>query len=119
MLFPWTGASPWRTRESDWVQAFDAVHDELLRGARLDFLQVPFFPRASSGPDVMVQGNLDPAVLLGPEEYIRKAVRECCREAGPSGHILNLGHGVMQGTPEESVATFCQTAREFLYEKEF
>lgn len=33
-------------------------------------------------------------------------------QAGPKKHILNVGHGVLQGTPEESVALFCDLARE-------
>ncbi len=33
------------------------------------------------------------------------------QQAGPRGHILNVGHGVVQGTPEENVALFCDLAR--------
>jgi len=57
------------------------------------------------GPDVPVSGNLDPTVLFGSKEQIEQAVRECIDKAGGPGncHLLNLGHGVMQGTPEESV----------------
>lgn len=32
-------------------------------------------------------------------------------KAGPSGHILNVGHGVIQGTPEAAVGVFCEAAR--------
>jgi uroporphyrinogen-III decarboxylase len=31
--------------------------------------------------------------------------------AGPRGHILNVGHGVVQGTPESAVGVFCEAAR--------
>lgn len=31
--------------------------------------------------------------------------------AGSRGHILNLGHGVLVGTPEEAVAHFFDVAR--------
>ena len=58
-----------------------------------------------------VQGNVDPAVLFAPEAAIRSAVAECCRKAGPKGHILNLGHGVLVGTPEDGVAAFFDAAR--------
>ncbi len=68
--------------------------------------------RQTLGRDIKVQGNVDPMVLFGPEEAIRKAVKECCQKAGPQCHILNVGHGVIQKTPEESVALFCQLARE-------
>lgn len=33
-------------------------------------------------------------------------------QAGPKEHILNVGHGVAQGTPEENVALFCELARQ-------
>ena len=56
------------------------------------------------GPDVPVSGNLDPTVLFGTKEQVEQAVRDCIDKAGgPGKHLLNLGHGVMQGTPEEAV----------------
>lgn len=56
------------------------------------------------GPDVPVSGNLDPRILFGSKEQIEQAVRDCIDKAGgPGMHLLNLGHGVMQGTPEEAV----------------
>ena len=36
----------------------------------------------------------------------------CLQEGGPSKHILNVGHGVPQGTPVENVALFCEIARQ-------
>ena len=59
-----------------------------------------------------VQGNVDPMVLFAPEQQIRETVQHCLEAAGSRGHILNVGHGVAQGTPEESVGLFCQLARE-------
>ena len=37
-----------------------------------------------------------------------------CRAGGP-GHILNLGHGVIQETPEEAVGIFVDEAKKFKY----
>lgn len=59
--------------------------------------------RCRLGKHVPVQGNVDPSVLFGPLSAIEDAVNDCIAKAGPSGHILNLGHGVMVGTPEENV----------------
>jgi uroporphyrinogen decarboxylase len=56
--------------------------------------------------DMPISGNLDPSILkFGTKQQIEQAVRECIDSAGGPGnrHILNLGHGVMQGTPEENV----------------
>jgi uroporphyrinogen decarboxylase len=56
------------------------------------------------GPDIAISGNLDPTILFGTKEQIEEAVRDCIDKAGgPGKHLLNLGHGVMQGTPEEAV----------------
>ena len=46
-----------------------------------------------------VQGNLEPAVLLGPWDRAERAARDVLRRAdGRPGHIFNLGHGVLPGT---------------------
>lgn len=51
-----------------------------------------------------VQGNLDPAVLLAPKGVIRREVQRIMEEnGGKSGHIFNLGHGIVPETPEENV----------------
>ena len=56
------------------------------------------------GYDVAVQGNLDPAVLLGPPEIIRREVERILRSVqGRPGHIFNLGHGILPFTPVENV----------------
>jgi len=58
------------------------------------------------GFDVAIQGNLDPAACLGPWETVEaKALAVLRRAAGRPGHIFNLGHGVLPGTP---VATLQQ-----------
>lgn len=59
----------------------------------------------------MVSGNVDPTVLLGPSAGIVEAVDSCIAKAGGSGHILNLGHGVIKETPEEAVKLFVDTAK--------
>jgi uroporphyrinogen decarboxylase len=51
------------------------------------------------GHDRGVQGNLDPAVLLGPWERIEAAALDVLHRAGERpGHIFNLGHGVLPDT---------------------
>ncbi len=53
-----------------------------------------------------LQGNVDPCILLGPEEGIRAAVRETIEKTGGVGHILNLGHGILPSTPVEHARAF-------------
>jgi len=51
-----------------------------------------------------IQGNLDPAVLLGPRESIERAVEKILGQwNGRPGYIFNLGHGVLPQTPFENV----------------
>ncbi|MFQ5950942.1 MAG: uroporphyrinogen decarboxylase [Candidatus Geothermarchaeales archaeon] len=57
------------------------------------------------GEDVAIQGNLEPAVLLGDREIVEKRAEDVLRRAsGRPGHIFNLGHGVLPDTPPERVA---------------
>lgn len=60
----------------------------------------------------VLQGNVDPMILFGPEHSISEAVSRCIADAGGRKHILNVGHGVIQGTPEWAVELFCRLARE-------
>jgi uroporphyrinogen decarboxylase len=89
---------------------------------------------ASAGPDIVsldwrvpldagwsvvghergVQGNLDPAVLLGPAELVRERARDVLRRAGGrAGHIFNLGHGVHPSTPLENLQLLVETVHEW------
>ncbi len=58
------------------------------------------------GSRVALQGNVDPCVLLGPEEGIRASVREAIEKTGGVGHILNLGHGILPTTPVKNARAF-------------
>ena len=54
------------------------------------------------GHDRAIQGNLDPAALLGPWEVVERKARDVLARAGDrDGHVFNLGHGVLPGTPVE------------------
>ena len=67
------------------------------------------------GPDMPISGNIDPTILFGSKEQIEQAVRDCIDKAGGPGnrHLLNLGHGVMQGTPEEAVGWLIDEAKRY------
>ena len=60
-----------------------------------------------------VQGNLDPAVLLGPWERIEAAARDVLARAnGRPGHIFNLGHGVLPRTDPDTISRLAALVRE-------
>jgi uroporphyrinogen decarboxylase len=53
---------------------------------------------------VAVQGNLDPITLFAPQDVLATRVDEILKQAaGRPGHIFNLGHGIVPGTPVENV----------------
>lgn len=63
--------------------------------------------RKRTNDRVALQGNLDPMVLFGSEQAIRTEVRRIIDDFGPvgqGGHVFNLGHGINQFTPPESVS---------------
>ncbi|MBI5516869.1 MAG: uroporphyrinogen decarboxylase [Deltaproteobacteria bacterium] len=57
------------------------------------------------GDGVGIQGNLDPTTLFAPRALLEERVRDVLREAGNrDGHVFNLGHGILPGTPVDNVA---------------
>ncbi|KAL9332668.1 hypothetical protein ACSQ67_002278 [Phaseolus vulgaris] len=71
--------------------------------------------RRRLGPNIAVQGNVDPGVLFGSKEFITDRINDTVRKAGRGKHILNLGHGIKVGTPEENVAHFFEVAKSVRY----
>jgi uroporphyrinogen decarboxylase len=57
-----------------------------------------------AGDGVAVQGNLDPTLLFAPRERLLSRVDDVLRRAaGRPGHVFNLGHGILPGTPTDAV----------------
>lgn len=73
--------------------------------------------RALVGDRVALQGNLDPAVLMAGPEQVRAEVEKALGSYGtPSnghGHVFNLGHGISQFTPPESVTAMVEAVHSF------
>ena len=60
--------------------------------------------RARIGERVALQGNLDPNVLFAPAETVQRETEKVLASFGHgSGHVFNLGHGISQFTPPETV----------------
>ncbi|GCE09619.1 uroporphyrinogen decarboxylase [Dictyobacter aurantiacus] len=65
-------------------------------------------------PETAVQGNLDPVTLLAPWPEIEKRTREILdRVKGRPGHIFNLGHGILPGTPVDNVRHLIDFVHEY------
>jgi uroporphyrinogen decarboxylase len=77
--------------------------------------------RRRVGDRVAIQGNLDPMVLFSGPEQIRAEVARLLDSFGPmrnadgshAGHIFNLGHGINQHTPPESVAVLVEAVHSY------
>ncbi|MFC5510649.1 uroporphyrinogen decarboxylase [Massilia jejuensis] len=73
--------------------------------------------RALVGERVALQGNLDPAILFAQPEQIRLEVERSLSAYGVpsagSGHVFNLGHGISQFTPPESVTAMVEAVHAF------
>ena len=68
---------------------------------------------ARVGHDLAVQGNLDPATLFAPRKVISEKAGDVLRRAaGRPGHIFNLGHGILPGTPLDGAIHLVHTVRE-------
>ncbi len=71
----------------------------------------------AAGYEHAVQGNLDPITLFAPLELLEVRVKEIlCSANGRAGHIFNLGHGIVPGTPVENVQAVVKMVREFRLE---
>jgi uroporphyrinogen decarboxylase len=69
--------------------------------------------RARVGPQVALQGNLDPLALFLPLAELEARVQDILRRAGPVGHIFNLGHGILPPTPPEAAKAMVDAVHHF------
>ncbi len=70
----------------------------------------------TEGAPTAVQGNLDPITLFAPPDVLETRVREILALAGNRpGHIFNLGHGIVPGTPVEAVLDVVRMVKEFAH----
>jgi uroporphyrinogen decarboxylase len=69
--------------------------------------------RAAVGETKAVQGNLDPCVLFAPKEKIEAETEKILSKFGyGTGHIFNLGHGILPKTPVENAKYFVNCVKE-------
>jgi len=71
--------------------------------------------RRRLGSDISLQGNVDPTILFASHDAIEASVRDVLKKAGNKRHILNLGHGVLVGTPEEGVGHMFDLSKQIKY----
>ena len=67
--------------------------------------------RACLPGHLCVQGNVAPGLLFGTPEAIQARIDDCVSKARGRRHILNLGHGILPGTPEENGRAFFEAGK--------
>ena len=96
------GGNPWLSALMS--SGYDAIG--------LDWTTDPREARRISAGRVALQGNLDPAALFAPATQVRAAARRVIDAFGSApGHVFNLGHGILQKTPIDSVAALVDEVR--------
>jgi len=79
----------------------------------IDWHTPPAMARQLCGPNVTLQGNLDPADLLGTDAHVVGTTHQMLAAFGPQRYIANLGHGVYPETDPERVRTFIRTVKAY------
>lgn len=64
-------------------------------------------------PNKTLQGNLDPCVLYGSFDQVKKETKKMLDEFAGHPHIANLGHGVYPDTSPEQVKCFVDAVKEY------
>jgi len=68
---------------------------------------------ARIGHDLAIQGNLDPVALFAPVGVLEAKAHEILQQAAARpGHIFNLGHGFLPGTPLEHAIRLAELVRD-------
>lgn len=79
----------------------------------IDWRVDPIVARQQVGPNITLQGNLDPMDMLKCPDEIKALVKEMVQKFGSSRYIANLGHGITPSTPIESMKILTETVHKF------
>ena len=103
-IFFTKGGNPWLA--SMMASGCDAVG--------IDWTTDPQHARGLAANRVALQGNLDPLALFASPDSVRQAARAVLDRFGAApGHVFNLGHGLVPGTPIDSVAALVDEVRTY------
>lgn len=80
----------------------------------MDWTIDPLEARQLVGPNVTLQGNLDPQDLYKTQEEIHELTTTMVKKFGKHRYIANLGHGITPLTPIESMTTFTESVHKAL-----
>jgi uroporphyrinogen decarboxylase len=93
--------------------------EEIARATKADVIGVDWQTDAASArrrlpaDKVAIQGNLDPCWLYADPSEIRQRTHRMLEDFGPSGHIANLGHGILPDVPVSHAQAFVSAVKEW------
>lgn len=93
--------------------ALESIMTTKASGVGIDWTVPPAFARQWAGPDVTIQGNFDPAMLLAPIPQIKSAVKSMIDAFGTHRYIANLGHGITPNVPVDHARAFVDAVKEY------
>jgi uroporphyrinogen decarboxylase len=71
------------------------------------------------GDETVLQGNLDPTALYAPADVVRGLATNLLDDFNrKTGHIVNLGHGILPETPVDSVRALIETVKSYAYKNQ-
>ena len=93
--------------------ALDQLAKSGASGLGIDWNTAPQTARKLAGPNVCLQGNLDPSRLLSPIPEIQAATKKMISGFGIQGYIVNLGHGILPNIPVDHAKAFIDTVKSY------
>ena len=94
--------------------SLDAMAATGAHGLGIDWCIKPQMARQLSGPNIVLQGNFDPAKLLSPIPVIQKEVKAMLDAFEGNHHVANLGHGILPNVPVDHAKAFVDTVKEYI-----
>ncbi|WP_375333588.1 uroporphyrinogen decarboxylase [Candidatus Tisiphia endosymbiont of Xenochironomus xenolabis] len=95
------------------------LYEKYINNTGVDVIGVDQFVPVSSmklwSEKIIVQGNLDPFILLTNQEIIEEKVSKIILNFKKKNFIFNLGHGILPNTPVENVEFLVNYVRKFRY----
>lgn len=93
--------------------SLDAMAATGAHGLGIDWCINPKNARAFAGPNIVLQGNFDPAKLLSPIPVIEKEVKAMLDAFEGNHHVANLGHGILPNVPVDHAKAFVDAVKEY------
>ncbi len=89
---------------------------ERMSRTKVDFISLDWTVDIKDGcaripKNIGIQGNVDPGILFGSHSSIKKRIIDTVKNMDDRKYILNLGHGILPGTPEDNARVFFEVGK--------